>query len=55
MRRRALAVLALALAAGAALSDAARLANLAAGAVVARFGPATVTRAELTDAAEAAQ
>jgi D-beta-D-heptose 7-phosphate kinase/D-beta-D-heptose 1-phosphate adenosyltransferase len=45
------AVLALALAAGATLVDAARLATLAAGLVVARFGPATVTAAELTGAA----
>jgi D-beta-D-heptose 7-phosphate kinase/D-beta-D-heptose 1-phosphate adenosyltransferase len=48
------AVLALALAAGASLADAARLATLAAGLVVARFGPATVTAAELTGAAAAA-
>jgi len=41
------ATLALALAAGASLSDAARLANRAAGIVVGRFGAATVTRAEL--------
>jgi len=41
------AVLALALAAGAKLSDAARLANLAAGIVVSRFGPASITTAEL--------
>lgn len=41
------ATLALALACGASLSDAARLANHAAGLVVGRFGPATVTRAEL--------
>lgn len=41
------ATLALALAAGASLSDAARLANYAAGLVVARFGAATVTRDEL--------
>lgn len=38
---------ALALAAGATLSDAATLANHAAGIVVGRFGPATVTREEL--------
>ena len=38
-----IAVLALALAAGARLVDAARLANAAAGLVVARFGPATVS------------
>lgn len=47
------AVLALALAAGATLVDAARLATLAAGLVVARFGPATVTAGELTGAAVA--
>jgi rfaE bifunctional protein kinase chain/domain len=41
------ATLALALACGATLSDAARLANHAAGIVVGRFGPSTVTRAEL--------
>lgn len=41
------ATLALALAAGASLSDAARLANRAAGIVVGRFGAATVTREEL--------
>jgi rfaE bifunctional protein kinase chain/domain len=41
------ATLALALACGASLSDAAKLANQAAGIVVGRFGPATVTRAEL--------
>ncbi len=45
-----IAVLALALAAGAPLLDAARLANAAAGLVVARFGPATVLPAELTAA-----
>ena len=48
-----IAVLALGLAAGATLADAARLANLAAGLVVARFGPATVTTDELTAAAGA--
>ena len=48
------AVLALALAAGATLVDAARLATVAAGLVVARFGPATVSGAELTHAATAA-
>lgn len=42
-----IAVLALGLAAGAPLVDAARLANLAAGLVVARWGPATVTADEL--------
>src|SRR5687767_4649820 len=41
------ATLALALACGASLSDAARLANHAAGIVVGRFGPSTVTREEL--------
>lgn len=45
-----IAVLALALAAGAALVDAARLANAAAGIVVARFGPTTVTNDQLTAA-----
>ena len=42
-----IAVLSLAMAAGASLVDAARLANIAAGLVVARFGPATVKPAEL--------
>ena len=37
----------LALAAGAPLSDAARLANRAAGIVVGKFGPATVSADEL--------
>ena len=46
-----IAVLALSLAADAPLPDAARLANRAAGLVVARFGPASVTIAELTAAA----
>lgn len=41
------ATLALALACGASLSDAARLANQAAGIVVGKFGPATVSREEL--------
>ena len=41
------ATLALALAAGATLTEAAILANHAAGIVVGRFGPATLTRAEL--------
>jgi D-beta-D-heptose 7-phosphate kinase/D-beta-D-heptose 1-phosphate adenosyltransferase len=45
-----IAVLALGLAAGASLADAARLANLAAGLVVARFGPAAITAAELAAA-----
>jgi D-beta-D-heptose 7-phosphate kinase/D-beta-D-heptose 1-phosphate adenosyltransferase len=48
-----IAVLALALAAGGTLVDAARLATLAAGLVVARFGPATVTGDELAAAAAA--
>jgi D-beta-D-heptose 7-phosphate kinase/D-beta-D-heptose 1-phosphate adenosyltransferase len=42
-----IAVLALGLASGASLHDAARLANVAAGLVVARFGPAAITAAEL--------
>ena len=46
-----IAVVALGLAAGASLADAARLANLAAGLVVARFGPAAVTAEELRAAA----
>jgi D-beta-D-heptose 7-phosphate kinase/D-beta-D-heptose 1-phosphate adenosyltransferase len=46
-----IAVLALALSAGAALVDAARLANVAAGLVVARFGPASLTADELRTAA----
>jgi bifunctional ADP-heptose synthase (sugar kinase/adenylyltransferase) len=45
-----IAVLALACAAGASLSDAARLANLAAGLVVARFGPAVLSLDELATA-----
>ena len=45
-----IALLALSLAAGASLHDAARLANLAAGLVVARFGPAVVTPDELAAA-----
>jgi D-beta-D-heptose 7-phosphate kinase/D-beta-D-heptose 1-phosphate adenosyltransferase len=45
-----IAVLALALASGAPLVDAARLANLAAGLVVARFGPVAVTADALIDA-----
>ena len=44
------ATLALALACGASLSEAATLANHAAGIVVGRFGPATVTRDELSRA-----
>jgi D-beta-D-heptose 7-phosphate kinase/D-beta-D-heptose 1-phosphate adenosyltransferase len=43
------ATLALALAAGATLSEAAALANYAAGLVVGKFGPATVTAAELIE------
>jgi D-beta-D-heptose 7-phosphate kinase/D-beta-D-heptose 1-phosphate adenosyltransferase len=39
--------MALALAAGAPLADAARLANRAAGIVVGKFGPATVSADEL--------
>jgi D-beta-D-heptose 7-phosphate kinase/D-beta-D-heptose 1-phosphate adenosyltransferase len=39
--------MALALAAGATLPDAARLANRAAGIVVGRFGPSTVSAEEL--------
>jgi rfaE bifunctional protein kinase chain/domain len=46
-----IAVLALALATGATLLDAACLANIAAGLVVARFGPSSVTPAELAAAA----
>ena len=44
-----IATLALGLAAGGALLDAARLANRAAGIVVGKFGPATVSVEELTD------
>jgi D-beta-D-heptose 7-phosphate kinase/D-beta-D-heptose 1-phosphate adenosyltransferase len=44
-----IATLALGLAAGAALAEAAQLANHAAGIVVGRFGPATVSPAELMD------
>ena len=44
-----IATMTLAMAAGASLADAARLANRAAGIVVAKFGPATVTAAELGD------
>ena len=44
-----IATMALALAAGASLVDAARLANRAAGIVVGKFGPATVTVRELSD------
>jgi D-beta-D-heptose 7-phosphate kinase/D-beta-D-heptose 1-phosphate adenosyltransferase len=49
-----IAVLAVALAAGASLVDAARLANIAAGLVVARFGPTAVTHAELDAAVRVA-
>ncbi|MBM3202366.1 bifunctional D-glycero-beta-D-manno-heptose-7-phosphate kinase/D-glycero-beta-D-manno-heptose 1-phosphate adenylyltransferase HldE [Candidatus Woesearchaeota archaeon] len=47
-----IAVLAIALAAGVALADATRLANLAAGLVVGKLGTASVTREELEDALE---
>jgi D-glycero-beta-D-manno-heptose-7-phosphate kinase len=47
------ATLALALAAGATLPEAAMLANHAAGIVVGKFGPATVSREELLEAVEA--
>jgi D-glycero-beta-D-manno-heptose-7-phosphate kinase len=47
-----IATLALALAAGATITEAARLANEAAGIVVARFGPATVRVTELLNALE---
>jgi D-beta-D-heptose 7-phosphate kinase/D-beta-D-heptose 1-phosphate adenosyltransferase len=47
-----LSVLSLALAAGASLSDAAFLANVAAGVVVGKLGTATVTPAELSAALE---
>jgi D-glycero-beta-D-manno-heptose-7-phosphate kinase len=48
-----IAALALGLAAGASLADAARLANRAAGIVVGKFGPATVAAAELRSTAPA--
>ena len=48
-----IAVIALGLAAGASLLDAARLANLAASLVVARFGPAAITRDDLAAVADA--
>ena len=48
-----IAVIALGLAAGARLAEAARVANAAAGLVVARFGPATLTRDELSAALDA--
>jgi D-beta-D-heptose 7-phosphate kinase/D-beta-D-heptose 1-phosphate adenosyltransferase len=47
------ATLGLALAAGATSAEAARLANYAAGVVVGKFGPATVTADELLQAAGA--
>jgi len=50
-----IAVLALGLAAGSTLLEAARVANLAAGLVVGRFGPAVITAAELTHAAQRPQ
>jgi len=46
-----IAVLALGLAAGASLAEAAEAATLAAGVVVGRFGPAAVSADELTAAA----
>jgi D-beta-D-heptose 7-phosphate kinase/D-beta-D-heptose 1-phosphate adenosyltransferase len=49
------ATLALALAAGATAAEAARIANEAAGIVVGKFGPATVSTSELLKAAEAAE
>ena len=45
-----IAALALGMAAGASLAEAAQLANHAAGIVVGRFGPATVSPAELLEA-----
>jgi D-glycero-beta-D-manno-heptose-7-phosphate kinase len=50
-----IATVALALAAGAPLKDACGLANQAAGVVVAKFGPATLTQAELLKALERAE
>ncbi len=50
-----IATLALGLAAGASIAEAARLANEAAGLVVAKFGPATVTLAELLKAVNDSQ
>jgi D-beta-D-heptose 7-phosphate kinase/D-beta-D-heptose 1-phosphate adenosyltransferase len=47
-----IATAALALAAGATLPEAARLANEAAGLVVGKFGPATLTAAELLQAVD---
>ncbi len=49
------AMLALALAAGGSLAEAAVLANHAAGVVVGKFGPATITPFELLSAIEAGQ
>jgi D-beta-D-heptose 7-phosphate kinase/D-beta-D-heptose 1-phosphate adenosyltransferase len=48
-----IATLALAMAAGATLAEAARLANEAAGIVVGKFGPATVSALEVLAAVEA--
>ena len=48
-----IATVALALAAGAPLKDACGLANHAAGVVVAKFGPATLTQAELASTSAA--
>jgi D-beta-D-heptose 7-phosphate kinase/D-beta-D-heptose 1-phosphate adenosyltransferase len=50
-----IATLAVALASGATLGEAARLANEAAGIVVGKFGPATVTADELRAAVAAAE
>jgi|SoiMethySBSTD1v2_1073268.scaffolds.fasta_scaffold03098_11 rfaE bifunctional protein kinase chain/domain len=50
-----IATLALALAAGATMTEAARLANEAAGIVVAKFGPATITVTELLKAVDSAR
>ncbi len=50
-----IATVALALAAGAPLKDACGLANHAAGVVVAKFGPATLSQAELVKALERAE
>jgi D-beta-D-heptose 7-phosphate kinase/D-beta-D-heptose 1-phosphate adenosyltransferase len=47
-----IATLALSLAAGATMPEAARLANEAAGVVVGKFGPATVSPSELLNALE---
>jgi D-beta-D-heptose 7-phosphate kinase/D-beta-D-heptose 1-phosphate adenosyltransferase len=48
-----IAALALGLSAGATIAEAARLANEAAGIVVGKFGPATVSLAELLEAVSA--